>query len=175
MSTELDRWHCWNITPADVTGSEEIHQRLVFKNHCWRTALSQGISNAEREGAASVAFFWCEATFAVDGSNPSLHMPLNVYLGNGFCHFSAKSQKGDMCSTGEKPVGVKAIALAIATCQIEQIEFVFLRWLVGALNSILVVRLIKAVKANVFGCEPGESHQPPDDSTCLTCVVHAQC
>lgn len=45
--------------------------------------------------------------------------------------------------------------VAIGTCQTEQIEFVFLRWLVGALNSVLVALLIEAVKTNLFGCEPG--------------------
>jgi len=63
--------------------------------------------------------------------------------------------KGDVRSSGGKnPFGVRPITLAIAACQTEQIEFVFLRWLVGALNSVLVLLLIKAVKANLFSCEP---------------------
>lgn len=57
----------------------------------------------------------------------------------------------------------------------EQIEFVFLRWLVGALNSVLVALLIKAVKANLFSCEPGgDSDQPPDDTT-YVCILSPQC
>lgn len=54
----------------------------------------------------------------------------------------------------EETTEVRPIPLSVATCQMEQIEFVFLRCLVGALNSILVALLIKAVKANLFGCEP---------------------
>lgn len=55
----------------------------------------------------------------------------------------------------EETTEVGPIALSVAACQTEQIEFVFLRCLVGALNSVLVARLIKAVKAKLFGCEPG--------------------
>lgn len=55
---------------------------------------------------------------------------------------------------GEKPIRVRPITLSPATRQIEQIEFVFLRWLAGALNSVLVTLLIKAVKANLFSGEP---------------------
>lgn len=55
----------------------------------------------------------------------------------------------------EETTEVGPITLSAATCQTEQIEFVFLGCLVGALNSILVALLIKAVKANLFGCEPG--------------------
>lgn len=69
--------------------------------------------------------------------------------------------KGDACSWGEKTIGVRPITLAIATCQMEQIEFVFLRWLVGALNSVLVALLIKAVKANLFSCEPRRLKSAP--------------
>lgn len=69
--------------------------------------------------------------------------------------------KGDARSSGAKPIQVTTITLAIATCQIEQIEFVFLRWLVGALNSVLVALLIKAVKANLFSCEPGRLRSAP--------------
>lgn len=62
--------------------------------------------------------------------------------------------KGDAHGSGEKPIQVRPITLAIATCHTEQIEFVFLRWLAGALNSVLVALLIKAVRANLFSCEP---------------------
>lgn len=57
----------------------------------------------------------------------------------------------------EETAEVRPITLSVAACQTEQIEFVFLQCLVGALNSILVAPLIKAVKAKLFGCEPGRS------------------
>lgn len=60
-----------------------------------------------------------------------------------------------MLAAHEETAEVGPITLSAATCQTEQIEFVFLRCLVGALNSILVALLIKAVKAKLFGCEPG--------------------
>lgn len=77
-------------------------------------------------------------------------------LGKWLCHFNARSQKV-MLTAQQKPIQVGPIALVIATCQTEQIEFVFLRWLVGALNSVLVALLIKAVKANRFSCEPAST------------------
>lgn len=64
--------------------------------------------------------------------------------------------KGDACNSGETP----AIPLTNAACQKEQIEFVFLRWLVGALNCMLVAQLIKAVRVNGFSFEPESSDQP---------------
>lgn len=71
-----------------------------------------------------------------------------------FLPLQCQKPKGDARSLGEKPIEVGPITLAIATCQMEQIEFVFLWWLVGGLNSILVALLIKAVKENLFRCEP---------------------
>lgn len=78
---------------------------------------------------------------------------LNGYLENS-CATSMPGAKRWCSQLRRKPIRVRPITLAIATCQIEQIEFVFLRWLVGALNSALVALLIKAVKANLFSCEP---------------------
>lgn len=90
--------------------------------------------------------------FAEDGFNLSARAPKWLF-GKCLRHFNARSQKV-MLGAQEKPIQVRPITLAIATCQTEQIEFVFLRWLVGALNSVLVALLIKAVKANLFSCEP---------------------
>lgn len=83
----------------------------------------------------------------------SSHVLLNGYLENVFATSMPEAKR--WCSQlRRKPTEVRPITLAIATCQMEQIEFVFLRWLVGALNSVLVALLIKAVKANLFSCEP---------------------
>lgn len=87
----------------------------------------------------------------IDLTSP--HMLLNGCLENG-CATSMPEAKRWCSQLSRKPIQVRTIALAIATCQTEQIEFVFLRWLVGALNSVLVALLIKAVKANLFSCEP---------------------
>lgn len=83
----------------------------------------------------------------------SLHVLLNGYLENVFATSMPEAKR--WCSQlRRKPIQVRPITLAIASCQMEQIEFVFLRWLVGALNSVLASLLIKAVKANLFSCEP---------------------
>lgn len=82
-----------------------------------------------------------------------LHVLLNGYLEN-VCATSMPEAKRWRSQLRRKTIQVRPITLAIATCQTEQIEFVFLRWLVGALNSVLVALLIKAVKANLFSCEP---------------------
>ncbi len=83
----------------------------------------------------------------------SLHVPLNGHLENA-CATSMPEAKRWCSQLRRKPIQVRPITLAIATCQMEQIEFVFLRWLVGALNSVLVALLIKAVKGNLFSREP---------------------
>lgn len=83
----------------------------------------------------------------------SLHVLLNGYLEN-VCATSMPEAKRRCSQLRRKPIQVRPITLAIASCQMEQIEFVFLRWLVGALNSVLASLLIKAVKANLFSCEP---------------------
>ena len=83
----------------------------------------------------------------------SLHVLLNGYLEN-VCATSMPEAKRWCSQLRRKPIQVRPITLAIASCQMEQIEFVFLRWLVGALNSVLASLLIKAVKANLFSCEP---------------------
>lgn len=71
--------------------------------------------------------------------------------------FNARSQRCRCCS-GETP----AIPLSSAACQEEQIEFVFLRWLVEALNCMLVARLIKAVRVNGCSCEPPQTGLEPE-------------
>lgn len=90
--------------------------------------------------------------FAEDGFNLSPRATKWLF-GKCLCHLNARSQKVSS-QLRRKPIQVRPITLAIASCQMEQIEFVFLRWLVGALNSVLASLLIKAVKANLFSCEP---------------------
>lgn len=88
--------------------------------------------------------------FAENRFNLSQRAPKWLF-GKCLSHLNARSQRGD---AHEETTEVRPIPLSVATCQTEQIEFVFLRCLVGALNSILVALLIKAVKANLFGGEP---------------------
>lgn len=82
--------------------------------------------------------------------------------------------RGDARSSGEKPIQVRPIPLAAATCQKEQIEFVFLRWLVEALNSVLVALLIKAVKANRVSSEPRRPRSASDNTACRATVIAHQ-
>ena len=124
-----------------------------IKNHRWGTAPSQRISSLELAA-------WCPCPLHFDKklcvrrmNLTSLHVLLNGYLEN-VCATSMPEAKRWCSQLRRKPIQVRPITLAIASCQIEQIEFVFLQWLVGALNSVLVALLIKAVKANLFSCEP---------------------
>lgn len=114
-----------------------------------------GIKNHHR-GKAQVFFHKQSAAWnsprlwRLDLTSPRLL--LNGFLEN-VCATSTPEAKRWRSRLARKAIEVRPITLAIATCQMEQIEFVFLRCLVGALNSVLVALLIKAVKPNLFSCE----------------------
>lgn len=125
------------------------------------SVLSQGISSLEltTQCPCLLHFDKTQCLERMD-FNPIPCAPKWLF-GKCFCHLNARSQKVMLAAEEKKAIGVRPITLAIATCQMEQIEFVFLRWLVGALNSVLVALLIKAVKANLFSCEPRRLKSAP--------------
>lgn len=112
-----------------------------------------GVGGSSRTGTPTslttpASFVWCGAT-----SLPRMDLERKRLFGKWSYEVTPAAEERE----GEKktPPKSRRSLVAIGTCQTEQIEFVFLRRLVGALNSVLVALLIKAVKANLFGCEPG--------------------
>ena len=116
----------------------------------------------------------CHNMFVTDGfwtTTLFQNTVLNGSLESGYATSMPRAKRWGFVVQLEKAVHVGPITLAIATCQIEQIEFVLLRWLVGTLNSVLVPPLIKAVRANLFSWKPlgnteSERERPLDDITC---------
>lgn len=159
FATELHPSHSratpCSITLASTSESLEIHQCWGIKNHRRRKpSFYQRISSLEPATRCPCPLHFDKKLCLRRMDSTSHHVLLNGYLEN-VCATPMPEAKRWGWRLRRKPIQVPPITLAIATCHMEQIEFVFLRWLVGALNSVLVALLIKAVKANLFSCEPG--------------------
>lgn len=146
-----------SIAPSLLPISRNVRESVSvgYKKCFWRkdSSLSRGISSLEL-AARRPCLLHFDKTLClprIDLTSP--RVLLNGFLENVWATSMPEAREVTL-TAHEETTEVRPIPLSVATCQTEQIEFVFLRCLVGALNSILVALLIKAVKANLVAGEP---------------------